>query len=98
MGSGDAEDADRLKTRKEVVTRGDPPSQTCIGHGSETPRLSKKQAWAVPSRGPSWLQELHLFIIAIYIVPGICRRLHQPHMLMRPTMPWEHSLPGPARR
>lgn len=29
-------------------------------------------------------RELHLFIIAIYIVPGICSRLHQPHTLIRP--------------
>ena len=50
--------------------------------------LYKKQGWGGRSLSEASLaasgRELHLFIIAIYIVPGICRRLHQPHTLIRP--------------
>lgn len=45
---------------------------------------ARSKAAAVPPGGPRRLRELHLFIIAIYIVPGICRRLQQPHALIRP--------------
>lgn len=62
--------------------RGDP--QTCRGMGLRLQVSARSKAAAVPPGGPRWLRELHLFIIAIYIVPGICRRLQQPHTLIRP--------------
>lgn len=52
--------------------------------GLQLQARAKGQAVAVPPGGPRWQRELHLFIIAIYIVSGICRRLQQPHSLIRP--------------
>lgn len=76
------EAVDRLKVIEEVGMRGDP--QTCWRTGLHLQVSARGEAAAVPPRGPRWRQELHLFIIAIYIVSGICRRLQQPHILIRP--------------
>lgn len=56
---------------------------------------ARSKAAAVPPQGPCWLQELHVFIIAIYIVPGICRGCSRHTHSLGSVMPWEQ---GPARR
>lgn len=83
-GSGLCGPAGCTKTRGHGGNgvRGDP--QTCRGMGLRLQVSARSEAAAVPPGGRRWLQELHLFIIAIYIVPGICRRLQQPRALIRP--------------
>lgn len=72
----------QIETRMEVGERG---AIDLLQARSATPVSTRSKVGAVPLRGlAGWLRELHLFIIAIYIVPGICRRLHQPHTLIRP--------------
>lgn len=93
----DMEGVARLKDTKAVMIRGDP--QTCCGKGWQHQVSTCSQAAAVPPGGPCWLRELHLFIIAIYIVPGICRRLQQPRTLIRPRQALGAGVcHAPARR
>lgn len=82
MGSVDMKGAHGVKVMEAVWMRGDP--QTCWGMGLQLQVSTRSRAVPVPPGGPRWLLELHLFIIAIYIAPGICRRLQQPHTLIRP--------------
>lgn len=78
----DTDDADRRKVTMEVGMWDNPG--TYGGMGLQLQVSARSKAAAVPPGGPHRLRELHLFIIAIYIVPGICRRLQRPHALIRP--------------
>lgn len=78
----DTEGADRWKVSMEGGDVGQP--WNLRGMGLPLQVSARREAAAVPPGGPHRPRELHLFIIAIYIVPGICRRLQQPHALIRP--------------
>lgn len=61
----------------------------------------KRQSWGGPSQRPCWLRaggsfiySLLLFILCLVFAEGCISRTHS----LGPTMPWELSLPSPARR
>lgn len=85
-----------VKVTEAVWMRGDLPN--LLGDGIATEVSTRSRAVPAPPGGPRCLLELHLFIIAIYIVPGICRRLQQPHTLVALpcSCPGSKGLPGPC--